>query len=290
LDFHDGNFLIGVTLTETPITESYHSVESKNGKKFQNTGHLLGHIGCSAWANESPVGHNRRVATATKEEGEYYANKAYLRRLTLVIKSKQKALLDFDNLLPSKIEGLQSDLNKLIAFRNSIVEKIKSVPNISKKKSVRRESKWNVGDSIWTTDMAGHVFGTYMNFDGETGNCADRFSSTDFEVFDTIYTVLTDTIINLKIDSIRTWDCQGPEFLYKSKDNSEEHHEQLCFDTKEETEKFFKEFVFINRKKVSRQVVLIKYRAIIDTLLAGELTPKNRRQLELHKKKFATLT
>lgn len=144
--------------------------------------------------------------------------------------------------------------------------------------------------------MSGHVFATCGGGDRGWYSCADRFDADDFEVFDTIYRILTDTVRSVKVVEIRTWDCSGPEFLYKDiKDKEaerygEEYHQKLCFGTEEEAKEFFKEFVFINREKVSRKQVLAKYRGIIDTILAGEMTPKNRRLLESHKAKFATLS
>lgn len=291
MTFHDGQVLIGVSLLHTPIYESNFSVEKVRGKNVFYVGHLMGHIGCSAWATEQVGG--KRVTAATEAEGLYYANKAYLTRLNGVIKGKQNKAKDKDNLTPSQLMGLQSDINKLIELKKSIEKQLKTIPLISRKKTFRRESRWNIGDTLWTIEMGDHIFGECGSGKGDWHSCADRYSGSDLEVFDTVYKILTGKPFSFKVESIRTWDCQGPDFLYKAKGvecYGNEHHQHLCFATQLEAEQFVKEFVFVNRKKVSRQTVLIKYRGILETLLIGELTPKQRREIESIKKKFNELT
>lgn len=292
LKLHDGNFLVGVTMVNTPVYESNFSVELKGGKNVYHVGHLLGEIGCSAWCHESYGGtgcHRERIAGASEEEGLYYARKAYLRRLEHVIKSRRKRMKDVDNLLPSELEGLKSDVLKLEDLKASLLEQVKNKPTISLKKILRRESKWNIGDVVWTTDTSDHVFGTCGNGDGDWKSCADRYSADDLEIFDTIYRILTDKPKKLLIGEIRTWDCEGPDFLYKGVSQSHEYHEKFCFATEAEAAAFFEKSLFMNRKETTRKAVLEKYIGIMDTILAGEMTPKNRRILETHREKFNKL-
>jgi hypothetical protein len=194
-----------------------------------------------------------------------------------------------DNLTSSELAGLQSDILKMNNLRNSILKKLKNKPKISHKKIVRRESKWNIGDSFWTTKTSDHVFATWMDFNGKTGNCADRISSNDFETLNTIHKVLSDTPRKITINKIRTWDCEGPDYLYQSKEESHEYHEKLCFATENEATEFFKEFVFVNRRKYPRKDIINKYLGIIKELLTTDLSPKGRRQLETILRKFDSL-
>ena len=292
LDLHDGNFLIGISLIYTPITESNFSVELKNGKTIYWVGHLLGEIGCSAWGNETfrKGSYHNRIVSSSKEEARYYANKAYLIRLNKIIKGFVKKASDVDNLSSSELSGLQSDILKMNDLKNSILEELKDKPKLYRKKVIRRESKWNIGDSFWTTGTSDYVFATWMDFNGRTGNCADRISPNDFETLTTIYKILSDNPKKIIINNIRTWDCEGLDYLYQSKAESHEYHEKFCFATESEAAKFFKEFVFVNRRKYPRKDIINKYLRIIKEVLTTDMSPKNRRQLETFLDKFNNLT